>query len=386
MKITIAAKDSSIQDQRRADFVCHGKNDEVVINQALQCLTSGGTLQLLDGNYCIDAFEQEGNSAVFVGYNEGRARVINIIGDTENKAYNTRFGVVLHVSEEAVRNMDPKTEYRVFFGCSAKPQMPPDWYTYTHVNNVNFRNFYLILFDASRRIRGIDCGHFGSSMLQQVGIYTENYFRERFLHLKPETPTSGCIGVVTCPSSNDEMARIGLDTVCAGGLHVGFYVDSTDKLILRTCTAARCCYGYVFKGGEKTLTLLNCSDEGNTHLPLFDVKPGRSGHISNIDFNIERFNEAFIPDDPDGRREPCAIETCPDSWHGFLSYTLQGDAYGLKRFWKEGHGRNVQTVNQDHSRFSRPLYPEFLETYVDLKLGRQFTWNGSRWLELESRD
>ena len=46
----------------------------------------------------------------------------------------------------------------------------------------------------------------------------------------------------------------------------------------------------------KTLTLVNSCDEGNAHLPLFRGK----GQISMIDFNIERFNAAFIPDDPDG--------------------------------------------------------------------------------------
>ena len=380
-KIILAAADSSAEDRARADFLCTGEHDEEIINQAVASLVSGGTIQLLDGNYRIDGFAQEGNAAVYFGFNEGRARVVNFIGDTENKSYNTRFGTVIHVTEKAVRAMDAGQDYRVFYGCSAKPEAPPDWFTYTHVNNVNFANFYLMISNASRRIVGIDCGNFGSSMIRQVGIYTENYFRDRFLHLKPAAPVPGCIGVISCPSSNDEMARIGMDTVCAGGLHTAFFINETDKLIMRTCTAARCCYGYVFQGGAKTLTLLNCSDEGNTHLPLFAVRPGRSGHISNIDFNIERFNPDFIPDDPEGNGEPHAVEEAPDSWHGFISYTMQGDAFGLKRFWKEGHGRNIQTVNQNHSRTARPEYPEFLETFFDMTLNRTLTWNGKNWVD-----
>lgn len=386
MKITVAAADSSAADRARADWLCTGKNDEQILNAALEQLTTGGTLQLLDGNYFIEEFARENNSAVCAGFNNGKARVINIIGDTENKSYNTAFGVVLHVPEKTVKAMDENQSYRVFYGCSAKPEMAPDWFTYTHVNNVNFENFYIKFFDASRKIIGIDCSNFGSSMLKQLGIYTENYFRDRFLHLKPASPVPGCIGVITNPSSNDEMSRIGMDTVCAGGVHTAFYINETDKLIMRSCTAARCCYGYVFKGGLKTLTLLNCSDEGNTHLPLFTVKPGRPGHMSNIDFNIERFNADFIPEDPEGNCEPHAVEEFPDSWFGMISYTMQGEAYGLKRFWKDGHGRNVKTINQNHHRCQKPEFPEFLETYFDLQTNRQLTWNGRIWVDANGNE
>ncbi|MBR7131725.1 MAG: hypothetical protein IKC82_07065 [Lentisphaeria bacterium] len=381
IKITVAAGNSAAEDKKRADFICSGSHDEAVINQAISLLTKGGTLQLLDGDYFIEDFSNEGNSAIYAGYNDGNARVVNIIGDTENKSYNTCFGVVLHVPQKTMQAMDESLSYRVFYGCSAKPDMAPDWFTYTHVNNVNFENFYIKFFDASRKVIGIDCSNFGSSMIKQVGIYTDRYFPDRFLHLKPATPVPGSIGVISNPSSNDEMSRIGMDTVCAGGLHTAFYINETDKLIMRTCTAARCCYGYIFKGGLKTLTLLNCSDEGNTHLPLFTVKPGRPGHISNIDFNIERFNADYIPDDPEGNNEPHAVEEFPDSWFGFISYTLQGEAYGLKRFWKEGHGRNITTVNQNHSRSVLPEYPEYLETFFDPETNKTLTYNGKNWVD-----
>lgn len=381
LKLIIAAVNSAAADQQRADFVCTGHNDEAVINKALGMLTKGGTVKLLDGDYFIEDFSNEGNSAIYAGYNNGNARVINIVGDTENKSYNTSFGVVFHVPEKTVKAMDAETTYRVFYGCSAKPDAAPDWFTYTHVNNVHFENFYIKFFDGSRKIIGIDCRNYGSSMIKQVGIYTERYFPDRFLHLKPVPSVPGCIGVVSCPSSNDEMSRIGLDTVCTGGLHTGFYICEVDKMIMRCCTAARCCYGYIFKGGEKTLTVLNCSDEGNTHLPKFTLKPGKHGHITMIDFNIERFNADFIPDDPEDDTEAAAVEDLPGSWSGYLSYTMQGKAYGLTRFWKEGHGRNIQTINQNHSRISRPEYPEYLETYFDTATNRTLTWNGENWVD-----
>ncbi len=375
--IRIAASNSSEKDRQAADFVCSGSHDELLINRAVASLTHGGTLQLLDGDYHIDSFPNEGNSAVFFGFNHGNARVVNLIGSTENKSYNTRFGVTIHVSKEAIGAMDASGVCRVFYGCSAKPEAPGDFYTYTHVNNVNFENFYLLLYDASKPVRGIDCANFGAAEIRQVGIYTEQYFHDRFMHLRPATPCAGSIGVWSVPSSNDEMARIGYDTVNVGGLHTGFFCDGVDHLIMTTCSAARCCYGYVFRSGAKTLTMINCCDEGNTHLPQFIG----TGHLSCIDFNIERFNADYIPLDPEGNPEAQATEEPAGGWHGFLSYTLQGSAFGLRRFWKPGHGVNFQTVNLSRSRAVRSEAPEYLETYFDPATNKTLTWNETSWVD-----
>ena len=339
--VVVAAHNSSPEEKAAADLVCTGTNDERVINAAIASLGRGGTVQLLDGDYMVDSFENEGNSAIYFGYNGGDARVVNIVGTTENKSYNTRFGVSIHVTRAAMDAMAASETYRVFYGASRRPPAEGVFFTYTHVNNANFENFYLFFADAGRQVRGIDGSNFGSMYLRQVGIYTERYFRDRFLHEKPATPVKGSVGVWSVPSSNDEMARIGYDFVCVGGVHTAFYFNKVDKMVMRSCTTARCCYGYVFDGGHKTFTMLNCSDEGNACLPLFLGK----GQITAIDFNIERFNADYIPDCPDAGATPFAAEEKPGAWHGFISYTLQGSAFGIDRFWKAGHGRNFRTVN-----------------------------------------
>ena len=237
----IAAANSSEADKRVADAVCSGRNDEKLLNEYIAKLVKGGTLQLLDGDYYIDSFENEGNSAVFFGFNEGSARVITLQGDTENKTYNTHHGAALHVTRRALESLPEGECGRVFYGTGMKPDAPPDFFTYTFVNNVNFENFYLFLHDASRPVTGIDCSHFGSSEIKIVGIFTERYFEDRFLHLKPATPVRGCVGIRTCIHSNDEMARIGMNTVDVGGLYTGYEFVGADHLILRDCNAARCC-------------------------------------------------------------------------------------------------------------------------------------------------
>ena len=49
----------------------------------------------------------EGNSAICAGYNDGIACVVNLVGTTENKGYNTAFGAVIHVTKRALESIDP---------------------------------------------------------------------------------------------------------------------------------------------------------------------------------------------------------------------------------------------------------------------------------------
>ena len=378
--IRVAAANSTEADKAAADFVCTGKNDEAVLNKAIELLVRGGTVKLADGDYYIDAFPHEGNTAVLFGYNEGRARTINIVGGTENKSYNTRFGVGIHVTKAAIDAMDPeKGPYRVFCGTAKKPKAPGVFFKFTYVNNVNFRDFYLLFHDASKPWRGIDGSCFGNMQLDMVGVYTENYFQDRFLHVRPAKPGKGSIGVVSCRVSNDEASRIGYNFVNVGGMHTGFLFQGVDHLVLKQCTAARCCYGYRTCGyrGGKTMTWLNCCDEGNTHLPYFGSE---GGHLTAIDFNIERITADTIPESPDGPGS-AAKEAKPGAWHGYISYTMQGKAFGLRRFWENGSGINFRTENQDHSRIARPQFPEYLETYFDKNTNKTLTWNGENWVD-----
>ena len=377
MTIRVAAANSSKGDRVAADLVCTGTNDEIVISRAIEILERGGTVKLADGDYYIDSFPYECNTAIFFGYNNGQARTINVVGGTENKSYNTRFGVGIHVTEHAFAKMNDKGPYCVFRGTLKRPDAPGAFFRYTHVNNVNIRDIYILFHDASKPVRGIDGTGFGNMYLCMVGVFTERYFEDRFMHVKPAPPSRGCIGVVSVPGSNDEASRIGYDYVNVGGLHTGFLFRSVDHLVMKACSAARCCYGYrAANGSPKTMTWINCCDEGNAHLPYLEGK----GHLTAIDFNIERLSAPHIPDSSE-TTGPYAAEKDPGSWHGFISYTLQGKAFGLKKFWKEGHGVNFRTVNLDHSLTERPRDPEYLETFFDKTTNKTLTWNGAFWVD-----
>ena len=348
-KLLVAAANSPAYEKAKADYVCDGVNDESEINMAISRLVYGGTIRLADGEYHIDSFKEEGNSAINFGYNGGKARVIRIKGTTENKSYNTRYGVTLLVTKNAMGAMKADETYRVFYGCARKPEPVGDFYTYTHLNNVNFENFYLYFDNASKRLIGIDGRLFGSMDIDLVGIYQKSYFNDRFMHIgAPDIPCDGTVGVYSVPSSNDEMARCCYKNVNVGGLYRGFVFDGVDHLIMSVSGPCRCVYGYWFESGAKTMTILNCCDEGNLYLPYFKGK----GHVTMIDFNIERFNAKFIPTDCRGERsEHGAVEETPGAWQGSISYTLQGGAFGLGngggfqpgRFWAEGSGKRFKT-------------------------------------------
>lgn len=178
-EILVAAANARSFEKAKADFVCAGTNDERIINAALARLVYGGTLRLADGNYSIDGFEQEGDSAICLGYNEGLTRVITIRGTTESKIYGEARGAILHVTKRAMDAMETNRTYRVFYGAGRIPEGPGDTYSYTHVNNVNFINLIIRFHDASKPLIGIDGRHFGSMELDLVGIYTERYFPDR---------------------------------------------------------------------------------------------------------------------------------------------------------------------------------------------------------------
>ena len=394
-RIFVAAADSTPAAKAIADYQCTGVNDELVIQEAINSLTYGGTVQLLDGQYNIDSFpttitwaNETHHVAIFVTGKADVSRTVNLIGTTENKSYNSHYGAHIHVSQSAISNMNNTDIYTCIRGTGKKPTQYGD---YTRITNMNFANFYLYIGDAEKKIRGIDCTCFGNSYIKQVGVYTEHYFYYRFNHLKPSTPVEGSIGVVANSGSNDEMARVGWDTLNCGGMYIGVMTQNDesgygiDHLIMKTCTFARCVYGMYFKTGTpKTMTIINCCDEGCLHLPYF----GGSGHITAIDFNLERFNNAYYPDDPTGSTEFYAVEETPGSWIGTIEYTLQGwsgasSGNAGQHFWKlDGSGKGIRTrnLNYDHTGYSRPNCGEYLEQYFDTTTNTWKTWNGSAWV------
>lgn len=390
--VFVAAHDSPAKDQMRADYICTGTNDELVIQQAVkdQKIRYGGTLQLLDGTYYIDSFpntDSDGNhvAILFGGYAYDNARVLDVTGTTRNKGYNSEWGVSIHVTSTAIAAMNNTDTYVIFKGINTRPSLYPD---YTFVNTVNFYKMNIYIGDAEKKMVGIDMTYFAASFLEDIQVWTESYNAKRMNHQKPPTPVDGSVGIKTMNGSND-MCRVRWSFVSCCGMHKGFVINSVDHLIMMNCAACRCVYGFYFVNGtpKATLTLISCIDEGCVHLPYF----GGRGHITALSFAVERFDYRYYPDDPAGNTEFYAQEATPGNWIGTIEYTIQGwsSADGTKltgtaqHFWKNnGSGKCIRTrnLNSDHTGYSMPNAGEYLEQYFDTNTNTWKTWNGSAWV------
>lgn len=374
--ITLAASNSSDLDKARADFIGTGTNDELMFNDAITALVYGGTIKLLDGDYYIDSFPYHNNSAVYFE-NNGYARTINFEGSTENKSFLSDYGVSIHVTKTAFDSTVSGKDYNVFVGSETNIPIG-DWHGLP--NNVNFKNFYLFFDTSQKQMVGINGQYFGSMYIEQVGVYSKSYFDDRFNHRKPVTPVINSIGVISVGGANDEMARIGMDTVNVGGLGTGIIVARAEHLIMKNSTVSRCVIGYNFIGdSDKPLTLINNADEGNTHLPQFK---GR-GLITSIDFSIERLDAGPIPDDPNGNTNPFASEVTPGAWKGSFDYNIQGSALGIHNFWSPESGNNIKTRNINANKFGtvNPSYPDYLQEFFRTDLNKKVIYNGSGWYD-----
>jgi len=374
--VTVAASNSSTLDKSRADYVATGTNDQDVINQAITVLVYGGTIKLFDGDYYIDSFPYHNNSAIYFE-NNGYARTINFEGSTENKSFLSDYGVSIHVTKTAFDSTVSGNDYNVFIGSDTtlpigKWQGRP--------NNVNFKNFYLFFDTSQKQMVGINGQYFGSMYIEQVGVYSKSYFNDRFDRHKPVTPAINSIGVISVDGANDEMARIGMDTVNVGGLGTGIVVARAEHLILKNCTVSRCVIGYQFNGNvAKPLTLINNADEGNTHLPVFKG----TGLITSIDFSIERLDSAVYPDDPSGDTNPLAKELTPGGWKGTFDFNMQGSSSGINNFWQTGSGNNIKTrrISSAISGTDNPSNPEYLQEFFRTDLNKKLIFNGTSWVD-----
>ena len=112
-------------------------------------------------------------------------------------------------------------------------------------------------------------------------------------------------------------------------------------------------------GANHPITLINCMDERNIHLPYFGKwcgdadKSGRrmteNQEISLISFNIERV-ESKTPGKKLGDRMK---EEIPGSWCGKIEFTAQPDwnttnAVDFQLWENDGSGAKIKTVNHCH--------------------------------------
>ena len=111
---------------------------------------------------------------------------------------------------------------------------------------------------------------------------------------------------------------------------------------------------------------------------IYKKYPGGVTAVS--DFNLEINDENVVPTDVHGDTEYKAKEVYEGSWKGTITFTKQGSARGINKFWADGSGINFISRNLYNSLVDRPTNPEYLEQYFDTTENKWMTWNGSSWV------
>ena len=326
--ITVAASDSIQKNANGVDFVCTGQNDELVLQKAIEaCVEQDKSIYLLNGTYHIDHFYDWGDGGPMAAICfPGNFRETAMLGQTFSFGKN-RPGVTFYVSKEALDTVG-EGEYDV---------IRTKWAKWGILNGTILRleNIQVFLSHNQTPIRCIDLRRCDRIEMKNVRVlsYADT---EGALGQPPAIAAKGCIGITMTDGSNNFIARY--DNVVAHGFYEGIQVGG-EHVVMVDCATVYCYYGYTFgnyeihNGLNHPITMINCCDERNVHLPLFhqcgdEVKGGGKRllggqEVTMIGFNIERVEGQA----PGGKLGDCMKEVIPGTFCGRIEYTLQPESY-----------------------------------------------------------
>lgn len=392
-EVFIAASDARETEKERADFLCTGVNDEVVIQAAINSIyaAGGGTVRMSSGTFYIDSFtnyeaNDDGGSytAIMIPSNNTTGYTIKIIGDSIPYSYTANGGTRIRVSDTCYEGLDQNKVYKIF-------RSP---YVRSLVNNARvsliMEQFGIYLPWNQKKIMCIDLLYTNRVELRHVYItaYISGYNGHTVsIQNPPDVAVEGCVGLRMTGGSNAGLLST-YDSVVCIGFYEGIKVGGEHVIGLNLGGIFNV-YSYTFgnypwsDGMNHPITLINCSDERSVNLPLFAYcsesrNNSASGQqISIIDFNVERI-AAYTPGKQLGN---LARELVPGTFHGDISYTIQYRYGGsplstTMKFWEDGHGQRFQSRNSTQllacDTTTRNSYaPNYLQRIWDTTLGKE---------------
>ena len=351
--ITLAAYDSNEELKALADVVCEGKNDEISIQNAIDnCVYSGKNLYFFNGTYVIDTFykKEDGGPDCAICFPNCK-REITLTG--QNLTYGKKGnGVVFYVPDTAL-------ELIVDQGVDL---IRTTWTDLGIGNGSSLRieNIQISLAHNQKPIRCIDLRRCDRPELKNIRM---NAFADMNAGLgnPPPIAAKGCIGLTMTDGSNACFSNY--TNVYASGFYEGIQVGG-EHVVMTNCGAIMCYYGYTFGnyplncGANHPITLINCMDERNVNLPLFNQCGDDDGNgdrlqgeqeVTMISFNIERLAEQT----PGKVLGDLMREVHPGTWKGNIDFTLQPawcHTNELKaQIWEnDGSGNGFKTRNNCH--------------------------------------
>ncbi len=351
--ITIAAYDSQEELKLKADVVCPGKNDELIIQKAIdECVIRGKNLYFFNGTYVIEGFYdfEDGGPVAALCFPNCKREIF--VKGQNYKSTKQGQGVNFYVPESALETVDENgvdvirttwTEQGLGSGSALK------------INNIRIG-----LSHNQKPVRCIDLRRCDRPEVKNVSLVA---FVDMNAGLgnPPPVPVEGCIGLTMTDGSNASYSHYVDMTV--SGFYEGFQVGG-ECVLMENCGAIMCYYGHTFGnyeincGANHPITIINGKDERNVNLPLFnrcgdsDGKGGRyqgEQGVTMIGFHIERI----------AKQTPGKIlgdfmkEVYPGTWKGKIEFTLQPawchtNDVNAQLWENDGSGSGIKTRNNCH--------------------------------------
>lgn len=370
------------------DFVCKGKNDESVIQKAVEkAVSENKNVMILNGVYHIDEFHNY--------YNDGGAkaavcfpnawREIKFMGENSEYGFQKSFnnGVVLYVSKEALDSITGETD--VIRGQWTKAGIQ-------NGSSLRMENIAVVLADNQHKIRCIDLRRTDRPELKNITLISYGDIIDKNSNMGlgevPPIPAKGCIGITMTDGSNNSYSNY--TNVQTYGFDEGIQVGG-EHVVCINCGAAIGRYGFTFGnyktncGSNHPITLINCMDERNINLPLFNMcgdGDGKGGYLQGgqevtlISFNMERVEKQT----PGGKLGDLMREVHPGTWRGNIDFTLQPawchrNAVDCQLWENDGSGIGIKTRNNCHKTVCSTTerlsyYPTYGQQVFDTDLNK----------------
>ena len=378
--ITFAAYDSTDEMKSVADVVCLGKNDEVVIQETIdKCAKEGKNLYFFNGTYVIENFYdfKDGGPKSALCFPNLR-REISVIG--QNFTYGKKnSGVIFYLPASTLEKV----------GEEGVDVMRSKW-TERGIGNgsvLKLENIQISLSHNQKPVRCIDLRRCDRPELKNVRLHAYMDMNAGF-GMPPEIAAKGCIGLTMTDGSNAWYSNY--TNVLATGFYEGIQAGG-EHVVLINCGAIMCYYGWTFGnyklncGANHPITLINCMDERNVNLPLFnecgddDGKGGRvrgEQEVTMISFNIERIAEQS----PGKALGDLMKEVVPGTWKGNIDFTAQPawchvNEKNFQLWENDGSGQGIKTRNNTHktvcgTQERLSYYPTFGQQIFDTDLNK----------------
>ena len=377
--ILVAASNSTERAKKRADFVCEGKNDELVIQAAIDEATKENTnLYFFNGTYFIDAFYEfeDGGPKCALRFPICRR---DIIAMGETYSYGKKgAGVIFYVTPTALDSVDGEVDV-----------IRTEW-TARGLGNgsaLKIENINIDLSHNQKPVRCIDLRRCDRPELRCI-VLRAFVDMDAGLGNPPPVAAKGCIGITMTDGSNHSYSHY--TDISVTGFYEGYQVGG-ECVLMTNCGALMCYYGHTFGnyeincGANHPITIINGKDERNVNLPLFNKcgdSDGKGGRIQGnqgvtmISFHMERIAEQS----PGKKLGDLMREVHPGTWKGNIDFTLQPawchtNSTDFQLWENDGSGTGFKTRNNCHKMICTTkerisYYPTYGQQIFDTDLNK----------------